>query len=105
MPVEARFHVVAVKSLPVQDYDTKEDGTPDYSKSHTILGGHVEMNATKHGTFGKATPQGQIQMVIQNPEAFREFKDAFEESITKNGRTPVYKVYFVLDEDQEREYH
>lgn len=102
--VEARFYVTAIKLVPISTPLENPDGTirPWQDGSTTVMGGQVDMSAAKHGTFGKATPNGSCQMLIQNPGAFAVFKDAFESTVKKNGQTPRFRVYFVLDEDQSR---
>jgi hypothetical protein len=99
--VEARFYVTEIKLQPITVYDDGPDGKPDYKTGRQEQGGTVTMNAAKHGTFGKATPSGSCQMMIQNQHAFLVFKEAFERILKEKGRTPRFKVYFVEDENQE----
>jgi hypothetical protein len=95
--IEARFYISGIKLVPVSDYK-EVDGQKTY---YTEMGGEVQMNAAKHGTFGKYTPSGNATMLIHNPHAFSVFKEAFERILKEKGRTPRFKVYFVEDDDQE----
>lgn len=96
--VEARFQITALKLQPIMEghYDSEKKWVTD----PPMLGGQVEMSARKHGTFGKATPSGNLNMLIANPSAFAVFKAAFEAAISEGRSTATFKVYFVLDEDQ-----
>jgi hypothetical protein len=99
--VEARFYVGEIKLQPVTVYDDGPDGKPDYKTARQHEGGTVTMTAAKHGTFGKATPSGSVQMLIQNPAAFAVFREAFQRILKERGRTARFRVYFVEDESQE----
>lgn len=101
--VEARLYVSAVKLTPITTYEEKEDGSPDYSKGRQRVGGTVEFQAAKHGTFGKASPSGSAQLLIQNEAAFDIFMRSFEKTVRETGKTPAFRVFFVLEEDGEAE--
>jgi hypothetical protein len=95
--VEARFHLNEVSSVP---YNQKQD----YGTAKAV---RIKMSAAKHGTFGKASPNGSLEMLIANPSAFKIFEDAFNEAVLREYidkpvvMTARFKVYFVLDENQE----
>lgn len=98
--IEARFHLSEITSLPY--------GNPgDYGTAKVVK---IKMNAAKHGTFGKASPNGSLEMMIANPGAYKIFEDAFEVALNRilDSSIPApkmasarFKVFFVLDENQE----
>lgn len=102
-PIEARFNLREIRLTPMMQPKLKEDGTPDWSNQEPVLGGFVGMGAAKHGTFGRATPGGTIQMTIANPDAFASFKTAFEEQYLKHKVVPVFRVFMFLEEEGEAE--
>jgi len=98
--VEARFLLTEITWVPNWNSN-------DYK---TAKGVKIKMAAAKHGTFGKATPSGSIEMLINNPDAYAIFEKAYNESATFSESIPIgtarlltkrYKVYFVEDENQE----
>jgi hypothetical protein len=97
--VEARFLLVEVASVPSWN-------ASDYNTAKAV---RIKMNAAKHGTFGKASPQGELTMLIGNPGAFTVFEDAFDEAATSVMDPAVpgpkmgskrFRIYIVEDEDQ-----
>jgi hypothetical protein len=95
--IEARFQVTGLKVQPIIEghYEAKK-----WVQDPPKLGGVVEMTARKHGTFGKATPNGNLSMMIANDSAFAVFKEAFERAVKEGRSTATFKVYFVEDEEQ-----
>lgn len=97
--VEARFHLVEVKS-----HQTYGDTGFNTAKAVTIT-----LQAAKSGIFGKASPSGRMEMMIANPGAYEVFENAFNEQSRafydpevpspKMG-TKRFRVYIVEDEDQ-----
>ena len=88
--IEARFHLSSVKIQKAWDAE----------KSLISV---VEFSAAKSGVFGKATPNGSMQMTIGNPAATEIFKNDFDKSIKENNRVPVYRIFMVLEEPGEEE--
>jgi hypothetical protein len=95
--VEARFHLSEITSYP-------HNQSADYGTAKMV---RIKMNAAKHGTFGKASPNGSLEMLIANPGAYEIFEKAFNEAVLRRyvdkpvTMTARFKVYFVLDENQE----
>ena len=97
--IEARFLLTELTYVPNWNQN-------DYKTAKAVK---VKMNAAKHGTFGKATPSGSLEMLINNPDAYAIFERAFNEAAkfeslpvgTAKLLTKRYKVYFVEDENQE----
>jgi len=97
--IEARFLLTELTYVPNWNAN-------DYKTAKAVK---VRFAAAKHGTFGKATPSGSIEMLINNPGAYAIFEKAFNEAATFS-EAPIgtakllskrYKVYFVEDENQE----
>jgi hypothetical protein len=63
----------------------------------------VNMQAAKHGTFGKATPSGQIEMSVANPPAAQLLDEAHLSALQQRGQLPVFRVFFVEETPEEGE--
>lgn len=96
--IEARFNVNKIELNAFRGGHHDDGGK--WVNDPVKLAGTVYMNAVKHGTFGDATPNGNLSMMIANSHAFDVFKNAFEEAARAGKYACVFKVYFVLDENQ-----
>ena len=97
--VEARFHLVECKTHSVY-------GETGYGSSKAVT---VVLQAAKSGIFGKASPNGRIELMIANPAAYQVFQEAFDDADRRmyDPQVPApkmgskrFRVYFVEDEDQ-----
>lgn len=92
--VEARFYLSGVKRY--QAWRGEDDPT-------LPIATQVEFTAARHGTFGKATPSGTIQMSIANPDAAALFDRAQLEGLTERRQSPVFRIFLVQEEPDEAE--
>lgn len=97
--VEARFHLTEVRSF--QAY-----GDSGFGTAKSVV---VTMTAAKSGIFGKASPNGKLEIHIANPGAYEVYEKAFDEAARqvydpdfaapKMG-SKRFRIYIVEDEDQ-----
>ncbi len=60
----------------------------------------VELSASQGEPFGSATPSGQTQMTIVNPDAQQVFVQAWQEYMEgKRIKAPEFYVTFTLDDE------
>lgn len=97
--VEARFHLTEVHAFsPWSDFG--------YGLAKGV---RVTMTAAKSGLFGKASPEGKLDLMIANPGAFEVFEEAFNRGAAEfydpavpspKMATKRFRIYIVEDEDQ-----
>jgi hypothetical protein len=97
--VEARFHLTEVHSF--QAY-----GDSGFGTAKSVI---VTMTAAKSGIFGKASPNGKLEIHIANPGAYTVFEKAFDEAARRvydpdfaapKMGSKRFRIYIVEDEDQ-----
>lgn len=97
--VEARFFLSEVRAHQLY-------GDSGYGTAKGVL---ITMTAAKSGIFGKASPNGKLELLIANPGAYQIFEQAFDEAAKQlydpDFAAPKmgmkrFRIYIVEDEDQ-----
>ena len=74
MQIHARFRLDEVTRVKM--YAPAKEPLPDGSKWEHVPGVRVKLSPVQGEPFGSATPGGQLEMLIANPEAAKVFDDA-----------------------------
>lgn len=97
--VEARFHLTECAAVSGW-------GDTGYNTTKQV---RVVLTAAKSGIFGKASPNGRLEIMIANPGAYEVFEQALDEAakaiMDPNVPSPKmgskrFRIYIVEDEDQ-----
>lgn len=94
--VICKFVIQRVSLEAVTIYQPGENGKLDYQKpSKTVLGAKVSLTAVQSAPFGQATPYGQVDMFIAEPEAAKIFIDALKARVdTGDIKQSEFEVVF-----------